>query len=99
MIRQWFDAAEAIAFGREIVRDIDRLIPADPETRTATSAKKNQKKLDALVVRTRAFAKQHKMNVYKKAKLLNTIKWGLRDAGHEEALVDEIIALLAPVLT
>jgi hypothetical protein len=99
MIREWFDAREAVAFAREVARDIDRLFPPSPQKKRPTSAKKDQKKLDGLVVRTRAFAQQHKLNVYKKAKLLNAIKWELRDAGHEDSLIDEVLALLAPLLT
>jgi hypothetical protein len=99
MIREWLDAREAVAFAREIAREIDRLFPPSPQKKKPTSAKKDQKKLDGLIIRTRAFAQQHKLNVYKKAKLLNTIKWELRDAGHEETLINEVLALLAPLLT
>lgn len=38
-------------------------------------------------------------NVYKKAKFLNTVKWKLRDAGHEEKLIDEMVSLLAASLS
>ena len=99
MIRDWFDASEAVAFGREIAHDVDQLFPPTPEKKKPASAKKEQRKLDSLVRRTRTFAQQHKLNVYKKAKLLNTIKWELRDAGHQETLIDEIIVLLTPLLT
>jgi hypothetical protein len=99
MIREWFDARDAVAFAQGIVRDIDRLFPLAPQKRKPTSIKKDRKKLDALVLRTRAFAQQHKLNVYKKAKFLNTIKWQMRDAGHEKALIDEIISLLTPLLS
>jgi hypothetical protein len=98
MIREWFDAGEAVVFARIIARDVDRLFPPGLQKKKKTSAKKDQKKFDSLVLRTRAFAQQHKLNVYKKAKFLNTIKWELRDAGHEESLIDEIVALLAPLL-
>lgn len=98
MILDWFNAGEAVTFGREIAREIDRLFPPTPQNKKSTSAKKDQKKLDSLMVRTRTFAQQHKLNIYKKAKLLNTIKWELRDGGHEEALINEIIALLTPLL-
>ena len=99
MIREWFDTREAVAFAREIARDIDRLFPPAALKRKPTSEKKDQKRFDGLVIRTRTFAQQHKLNIYKKAKLLNTIKWELRDAGHEETLINEILALLAPLLT
>jgi hypothetical protein len=98
MIREWFDAEEAVAFARGIARDVDRLFPLAPKKKRLTSAKKDRKKLDSLVLRTRRFAQQHNLNVYKKAKILNTIKWELRDAGHEEALINEVVALLAPLL-
>ena len=99
MIRDWFDARDAVTFAQGLVRDIDRLFPLGPQKTKPTSIKKDRKKLDALVLRTRAFAQQHKLNVYKKAKLLNTIKWRMRDAGHEESLIDEIISLLTPLLS
>jgi hypothetical protein len=98
MIRDWFDSREAVAFALGLVQDIARLFPLDPQRKKPTSIKKDRKKLDALVIRTRTFAQEHKLNVYKKAKLLNAVKWQMRDAGHDEALIDEIIALLAPLL-
>jgi hypothetical protein len=99
MIREWFDARESVAFARGIVTDINRLFPASTQKRKPASTKKDQKKFDSLVRRTRAFAQQHKLNIYKKAKLLNTIKWELRETGYDEALIDEIVAVLTPLLT
>jgi hypothetical protein len=99
MIRDWFDAKEAVEFARAIARDINRLFPPAPRAGKPSSAKKDQKKLDGLVLRTRKFAQQHKLNIYKKARLLNTIKWELKDAGHADAMIDEIIALLTPVVS
>lgn len=99
MILDWFNAGEAVTFGREIAREIDRLFPPGAQkNKQPIPVKKDQKKLNALIIRTRTFAQQHKLNIYKKAKLLNTIKWELRDGGHEDALIDEIIVLLTPVL-
>ena|SRR5437667_7106266 len=99
MIPGWFDAKEVVEFARGIARDIDRLLPVVRQNRKPASPKKDRQKLDALVLRTRAFSQQHKLNVYKKAKLLNTIKWELREAGHEEAFINEVISLLTPNLT
>ncbi len=101
MIRDWLDATEAVAFARGIARDVDRLFPVNPRKGKRATTKtdlKHRKKLDDLVRRTRAFAHDHKLNVYKKGKFLNTLKWQLREAGHEETLIDEIVALLAPAL-
>ena len=98
MIRDWFDASEAVAFAREIAQDINRLFPPSARQKKPSSAKKDRKKFDSLILRTRTFAQQHKLNIYKKARLLNTVKWALRDAGQEQDLVDEIVALLTPLL-
>ena len=86
------------AVQRELARDIDKLFPLTSQRKRPASAKKDRKKLDGLVLRTQKFAQQHRMNVYKKAKLLNTIKWELRDSGHDDALIDEVVGLLAPLL-
>ena len=99
MIGDWFKVSEAIEFGRALARDINQLFPPGGSEKARRSAKKDRRKLDSLVRRTNAFAQSHRLNVYKKAKLLNTIKWELRDSGHEESLIDEVIALLTPLLT
>ena len=101
MILDWLDAAEAVAFAKEIAREIELLFPLDPQIKRQASTKtdmKNLKKLDGLVRRTRDFARSHKLNIYKKGKLLNTLKWELREAGHDDILIDEIVAFLTPAL-
>jgi hypothetical protein len=98
MIRDWFDASEAVEFGRAIAHDVNRLFPSTSSDRRVHSPKKDQKKLDGLLRRTRIFAQQHRLNIYKKAKLLNTLKWELREVGHDESVIDEVVALLTPLL-
>jgi hypothetical protein len=98
MIRQWFDTTEVVEFASSIVRDAHALLDDRSQKGRAKVAKKAGRKLDSILARTRAFGAQHKLNVYKKAKLLNTVKWGLREAGHTDADVDEIVGLLAPLL-
>lgn len=98
MILDWFNAGEAVLFAQKLARDIDRLFPLTPQKERPVNANKHRKKFDSLVNSTRTFATQHKLNIYKKAKLLNTIKWEMRDKGHDEALVNEIVVLVANLL-
>jgi hypothetical protein len=98
MIRDWLDTKEVVTFAQGLARDINRLFPPAPDTKAQVSSKKDFRKLDSIILRTRNFAQQHKLNVYKKAKLLNTIKWELRDAGQDAAMVDAIVASLTPLL-
>ncbi|HLX27374.1 MAG TPA: hypothetical protein VKV24_02670, partial [Casimicrobiaceae bacterium] len=62
---------------------------------------KNQLKiiLEGLGARAVRFHKEHKLGVYKKAKLGNTFKWKLRDLGYSaefcEQATKEIVTRLA----
>lgn len=85
-------------FAQEVVMEINRLFPPTDQKGKAIPKKVFEKKFENLVVRTRAFAQKHKLNVYKKAKFLNTIKWELREAGHQDDLIDDVIALITPLL-
>lgn len=98
MIFDWLNTGEASLFAQELIRDINRLFPPVPQTGKTIQKKAHQKKFGGLIVRARAFSAQHKLNIYKKAKLLNMIKWGMKDAGHEDALIDEIVSLMAQLL-
>lgn len=98
MILDWFNADDAVLFAQEMVRDINRLFPPKDQKGKAIPAKEYKKKFDSFLVRTRAFSQKNKLNIYKKAKLLNTIKWEMRDAGHEDIVINELISLVAPLL-
>jgi hypothetical protein len=98
MILDWFNAEDAVLFAKEIVRDINRLFPPSEQRGKAIPAKEYKRKFDSLITRTRAFSLKHKPNIYKKAKLLNTIKWEMRDAGHEEVIINELISFITPLL-
>jgi hypothetical protein len=98
MILDWLDAGEAVLFGKEIVKDINRLFPPTEQKGKAIPAKVYQQKFDTLVFRIQAFSKKNKLNIFKKAKFLNSIKWEMKDAGHEEVIINEFISFIAPLL-
>jgi hypothetical protein len=98
MILEWFNAGEAILYAQQTVREVNRLFPPEDHKGKAIPKKVFQKKFDSLVVGIRAFALKKKLNIYQKAKLLNTIKWEMRDAGHEEIIIDEFISFITPLL-
>jgi len=98
MILDWFNAGEAVLFAQATVHELNRLFPPTDQKGKAIPAKVYQQKFDSLVVGIRSFSKKNKLNIYKKAKLLNTIKWEMRDAGHEEVIINEFISFIAPLL-
>lgn len=85
-------------FAKEIVHEVNRLFPPSGQKGTTIPEKEFKKKFESLVARVCTFASKHELNVYKKAKLLNTIKWEMKEAGHEEAIIDEFIAFIIPLL-
>lgn len=95
----WFDVTSVVAFAEEVVLEVNRLLPLVQQQDKSHAGRKEQKKFDALMTRVSAFAKSNPLNVYKKAKFLNTVKWRLRDAGHDEKLINEMITLLAASLS
>lgn len=98
MILDWFNAGEAVLFAQEIVHDINRLFPPTEQKGKAIPAKVYQQKFDSLVVRIQTFSVKNKLNIYKKAKFLNTVKWEMKDAGHEDLIINEFISFIAPLL-
>ena len=98
MILDWFNAGEAVKFALQTVREVNRLFPPGEQKGKAIPTKVFQKKFDSLVVGIRAFAIKHELNIYQKAKLLNTIKWEMKEAGHEEIVIDEFISFITPLL-
>lgn len=95
---KWFNASEAVAFAEEIVREIEKLFPLEERQARPRNAQKEQKRLTSLLARVRAYALKAPLNLYKKAKFLNTVKWKLRDAGHDDVFVSDVVALLATAL-
>ena len=98
MILDWFNAGEAVLFGRKIVKEINRLFPPTEQKGKAIPAKVYQQKFDSLVGRIQTFSKKNQLNIYKKAKLLNTIRWEMKDAGHEEVIIKEFVSFITPLL-
>jgi chorismate mutase len=37
------------------------------------------------------FKRAHSLNIYKKAQFANTFKWALKEAGYEDAYIDELV--------
>ena len=95
---KWFSASEVVAFAEEIVWEIEKLFPLDERQAKPRNAQKEQKRLNSLLARVRAYALKAPLNIYKKGKFLNAVKWKLRDAGHDDVFVRDVVALLATAL-
>lgn len=98
MVIDWFNASEVVAFAEEVTQEIEKLFPLDEKQAKPRNAKKEQKRFDGLLLRVRAYTSKTPLNVYKKAKFLNTVKWKLHDIGHDETFVSDVVATLTASL-
>lgn len=95
-----FDTREIEDFATALAGDLGRRFPPSSEKRVDAGAK-NQLKviLDGLAARAVRFHDEHKLGVYKKAKLANVFRWKLKELGFSdefcETATKEIVTRLA----
>ena len=78
-------------FATMLANDLGRRFPPASESRTDPGAKFQLKViLEGLGARAVRYHAEHKLSVYKKAKLGNAFKWSLRDAGYDVDYVNEL---------
>jgi hypothetical protein len=87
-------------FANVLAADLGRRFPPASEARTDTGAQHQVKViLEGLATRAARYHEQHRLGVYKKAKLGNVFKWKLKELGYSaefaEAATQIIITRLA----
>jgi len=83
------DTRELEEFATGLAADLGRRFPPASEQRTDTG-KEHQIKviLEGLTVRAVRFQEQHKLGIYKKAKLANVFRWKLTELGYSSEFVE-----------
>ena len=100
IVFDWFDAGEGDALVREIVAELVKRVP--PSTLPAKDRKaaiRLRNTHDAVFARAGKFARTHKLNVYKKARLANQFRWALKDAGYPPEFIESWTYELATLVT
>ena len=87
-------------FALSLAEDLGRRFPPASEGRTDPGAQHQIKViLEGLGARAVRYHQEHKLNVYKKAKLGNTFQWKLKEIGFSDAFAEratkEIVTRLA----
>jgi hypothetical protein len=98
MLLKWFDAEASVAFGTEIAREVQVLIPTGGEAFKEKDYPKKLKNLERLLLRVRTFSKQHHLNTYQKAKFANTVRWSLREAGYPKDFIESVLGMMLPIM-
>lgn len=86
MLRDWFDAREAAAAGAALA---DNFLPAQGRKRTS-AARDWREDVPRLRQRIARESGRLKLNLFKRAKLLNSFKWRLSELGFDQESVDEL---------
>ena len=99
-IFDFFRTRELEGFAAGLAEDLARRFPPASESRTDPGARHQIKViLEGLSARAVRYHEQHKLGVYKKAKLGNVFQWKLKELGYSDAFVEratkEIVTRLA----
>ena len=98
MLFNWFNAKAANEFGSELASFFMTRMPVDTQKSEKKFAAKTSELLSKLSLRSNQFKAANKLNFYTKAKLANSFKWTLKDAGYEAEYVDDLTEWLAKQL-
>jgi hypothetical protein len=99
---KWFDSQEVDKFADWLAAEIiKRYPPSGLDTDSKKAAQRLQKVHDSLFVRVEAFARENTLNIYKRARLGNRVKWAMRDAGYplpfSESFTHEVVTVISVI--
>lgn len=88
----WFNAQEAVSFAKSIVKDISIVFPpGQPPRPTQKERDKVAAGLENAFQRAADFGREKKLNLYKKAKYLNTLRWELVALDYPSTFVEDVV--------
>ncbi len=99
MFGDWFNTKEVDEVADAIVADLVRRMPPTPGPHTRKTADRLKQTHDVIFARLEQFARSRKLNIYKKARLANRVRWALREAGYAAEFTDALSYELATVAT
>lgn len=100
MLLKWVETKDVDEFAASVVAELARRFPSsgvDPNARKATE--RIYKTHRAVFDRVEAFARSADLNLYRKARLGNRVKWALAEAGYTKFFVEAFTHELLTVVT
>ena len=95
----WFDTKEVDEVADAIVSDLVARMPPGQGPHTRKTADRLRQTHDVIFARLGQFASTRKLNIYKKARLGNRVRWALREAGYAPEFTDALSYELVTVAT
>lgn len=97
---KWLDTTSVDALADSLVADLlQRVPPAALGAAGKKAGAKHEKAYKSVLSKAREFKRDHDLNVYKKARLANRLKWALAEAGYPPEFVTELTYELAATLS
>lgn len=95
----WFDFKSVDALADGIVGDLVKRVPPNARLTTAKEVQRLRRANDAVFARAEAYARAERPGFYRKARLGNRVRWGLRDAGYPADFADRLSEELTAAIT
>lgn len=80
-------------FARKLVEEVYRLRAPEGKAgpgHPGVSLRNLEQKIDKLFESATAFRAEHKLGIYKKARLANTFRWEMKERGYDEGFIEMI---------
>jgi hypothetical protein len=94
MLLQWFDAKAAVEFGQHMANEVARIVPVDASRGQGKKPAKQLDKFRRAILHASDLGAKAPLNVYKKARCANALRWSLIDKGYPKAFVEEVVRLV-----
>ena len=91
---QWFDATAAVAFGEHMADEVARIVPLEASRVKGKKATRQLDKFERAILTARDLKAKERLNVYKKARCANALRWRLIDKGYPKPFVEEVVRLV-----
>lgn len=94
MLFQWFDAREAVSFGEHLAGEVARIVPLEAAEVRGKKSTKQMDKFRRAILHASDLGTKTPLNVYKKARCANALRWSLIDKGYPKPFVEEVVRLV-----
>jgi hypothetical protein len=95
----WLDCSKVDAFADGVVADLLKRVPPSGAGAVKKAAERLRRMQDVIFSRAETFGRAERPNFYKKARLGNRVRWGLKEAGYPAEFAAELSEELVSVIT
>jgi hypothetical protein len=96
----WFNTKELDAFADALLAELRERVPPDTQVSGKKGFERATRTFGSAFARIDAFARDGRLNLYKKAHFANRVRWALKEAGYPDdfcaTMTQELLMHLSP---